>query len=151
MQDLLTVIGIAAAVVLFAAAYRLYIRWKKPVPHDYEAAAPRSASRRSDAASSPQESGSATCPLCGTRLARGENLVSRVFREIEKAGDGEQRCTVLGCPHCYPACEPDVRRTCPVCGKRVPPDGWLIAKLYSRTGGKHHVRITGCTECHKKP
>lgn len=84
------------------------------------------------------------CPLCSTPLAYGENLVSRIFRPMNTP---DQRMTVLGCPHCYPAAENKVQRICPVCKKNVPADGYLIARLFNREKNKKHVMITGCTVC----
>lgn len=86
------------------------------------------------------------CPLCSTPLAKNEDMFSRVYRPMTTS---DQRMTVHGCPHCYPAPEPGVRRLCPVCGKEVPPSGELVARLFNRTEGKKHVLITGCSECCK--
>ena len=87
------------------------------------------------------------CPLCSTPLAKNEDMFSRIYRPMTTA---DQRMTVHGCPHCYPAPEPGVKRTCPVCGKEIPLDGELIARLFNRTEGKKHVMITGCSVCYKK-
>ena len=87
------------------------------------------------------------CPLCQTPLAKNEDMFSRIYRPMNTP---DQRMTVHGCPHCYPNPEPGVRRTCPVCGKEVPLDGELIARLFNRTEGKKHVMITGCSVCYGK-
>lgn len=87
------------------------------------------------------------CPLCGTPLAKNEEMFSRIYRPMTTP---DQRMTIHGCPHCYPSPEPGVKRTCPVCGRNVPLDGELIARLFNRTDGKKHVLITGCTEESKK-
>ncbi|MBQ9281827.1 MAG: hypothetical protein IJ207_06465 [Treponema sp.] len=86
------------------------------------------------------------CPLCSTPLAKNEDMFSRIYRPMTTA---DQRMTVHGCPHCYPRPEPGVKRTCPVCGKEVPLDGELIARLFNRTEGKKHVLVTGCSECYR--
>jgi uncharacterized protein with PIN domain len=86
------------------------------------------------------------CPLCSTPLAKNEDMFSRIYRPMTTA---DQRMTVHGCPHCYPRPEPGVKRSCPVCGKEVPLDGELIARLFNRTEGKKHVMITGCSVCYK--
>ena len=80
------------------------------------------------------------CPLCSSPLAKNEDMFSRIYRPMNTP---DQRMTVHGCPHCYPRPEPGVRRTCPVCGKEVPLEGELIARLFNRTEGKKHVMITG--------
>lgn len=86
------------------------------------------------------------CPLCSTPLAKNEEMFSRIYRPMNTP---DQRMTVHGCPHCYPRPEPGVKRLCPVCGKEVPLEGELIARLFNRTEGKKHVMITGCSVCYK--
>jgi len=88
--------------------------------------------------------GLVNCPLCGSALQSGQNLFSKIYRPMNVP---DQRCTISGCPHCYPVCEPGVKRICPVCGKTVPASGYLIARLFNKTEGKKHVLVTGCTEC----
>ena len=87
------------------------------------------------------------CPLCPSPLAKNEDMFSRIYRPMTTA---DQRMTVHGCPHCYPRPEPGVKRSCPVCGKEVPLDGELIARLFNRTEGKKYVMITGCSVCYRK-
>jgi hypothetical protein len=86
------------------------------------------------------------CPLCSTPLAKNEDMFSRIYRPMNTP---DQRMTVHGCPHCYPRPEPGVKRVCPVCGKEVPLEGELIARLFNRTEGKKHVMITGCSVCYR--
>ena len=86
-----------------------------------------------------------TCPLCGSYLQKGEDLFSRVYRPMNVP---HQLCTISGCPHCYPALEPGLKRECPVCHKQVPmKEGHLVARLFNYADGKKHVVVTGCTEC----
>jgi len=40
-------------------------------------------------------------------------------------------------------------RRCPVCGREVLPEGYLIARLFNRSDTKKHVMIMGCTNCMK--
>lgn len=87
------------------------------------------------------------CPLCNTPLAKNEEMFSRIYRPMTTP---DQRMTIHGCPHCYPNPEPGVKRKCPVCGRTVPVDGELIARLFNRSDGKKHVLITGCSEENKK-
>ncbi|MGI5173091.1 hypothetical protein H0R92_05765 [Treponema sp. OMZ 840] len=87
------------------------------------------------------------CPLCGSKLFAGENLVSRVYKTGTLT---DLPCSIHGCPHCYPQPEAGIKRVCPVCHKEVPLSGHLDAHLFTRKTGKKHVHITGCTECHKK-
>ncbi len=88
------------------------------------------------------------CPMCGSVLLPGENLISRVYRPMTVP---DQLCTISGCPHCYPVPEPGIKRRCPVCSKEVPlKEGHLTARLFNYADGKKHVVVTGCTECCKR-
>ncbi len=87
------------------------------------------------------------CPLCGTMLYGGENIISRVYKT---GSANEQPCTIHGCPHCFPDVESGLQRLCPVCHKKVPTKGHLTAYIFTRNQQKKHVHVTGCTECHKK-
>ena len=87
------------------------------------------------------------CPVCNTPLAKSDNLSSKVFRPMNTP---DQRMIVMGCPHCYPVTEAGIKRACPVCGKTIPPDGYLIARLFNRTASKKHVIITSCSEEQKR-
>lgn len=148
MQNLAAVFGIIIGVALLVLAYSLYIR--------FSAGTRRNNRTQEGPAYKPVNAAgtagfSSACPVCGSALARGENLSSRVFRPVRDGTESDQRCTILGCPHCLPYCRDGVARRCPVCGKSVPADGYLVARLFTTTRGKRHVRISGCTECHKKP
>ncbi|MGN0729838.1 hypothetical protein [Treponema sp.] len=86
-----------------------------------------------------------SCPVCGSLLLPGEDLVSRVYRPMNVP---DQLCTINGCPHCYPSVEPGLKRTCPVCHKEIPlGDGHLVARLFNKAEGKKHVIVTGCGNC----
>jgi len=88
------------------------------------------------------------CPLCGTKLIPGENLVSRIYT---KENGSDKPCTIHGCPHCYPhPVTENIVRVCPVCNKIVPDEGHLLARIFYRNNQKQHVHVVGCTECHKK-
>ncbi len=91
------------------------------------------------------------CPLCDSALTPGVNLFSKVYRPLSSQTDDEQHCTIQGCPFCYSKeGEKKKRRSCPVCGRTVPMDGSLVARMTMQKSGRRHVHIIGCTECHKK-
>lgn len=88
------------------------------------------------------------CPACGTPLLPGENLVSKVFTTSGQVND--QICYIYGCPHCFPRCEPGVKRTCPVCGKDVAQQQYLLARRFNKTkSGTPHVIVNGCGNCNR--
>lgn len=88
---------------------------------------------------------SVKCPLCQSNLFVGENLISKVFRPMNVP---DQLMIVMGCPHCYPVCEPGLKRTCPVCHKTVGQEQSLTARLFNKQIGKKHVHVVGCSNCH---
>lgn len=102
------------------------------------------------------------CPLCGTMLRRGETVHSVVFSGPAKATSIDPATAhpasrprssrpedylahLFGCPYCYPA-NSEHRRTCPVCSRRLPDDGYVIARMFEKPGRKH-VHVLGCTGC----
>ena len=69
------------------------------------------------------------CPLCDSNLYVGENIISKVYRPMNVP---DQLMVIMGCPHCYPRCEPGLKRICPVCHKEVGPDQSLTARLFNK-------------------
>lgn len=86
------------------------------------------------------------CPICDSNLFVGENLISKVYRPMNVP---DQLMIIMGCPHCYPKCEPGVKRICPVCHKTIEWDQSLTARLFNKAVGKKHVHVIGCSNCHK--
>ncbi len=86
------------------------------------------------------------CPICGSSLYVGENLISKVYRPMNVP---DQLMTVSGCPHCYPKCEQGLKRICPVCHKAIAQDQSLTARLFNKNLSKKHVHVIGCSNCHK--
>lgn len=119
MQNMAIIFGLLIGIALIVFAYSLYISFSiraknKPQP------------KTTKPANQTSTSSSVFCPLCNSALAKGENLSSKVFGPIKDGTDSNQRCTILGCPHCLPYCQNGVKRICPVCKKKVPADGYLI-------------------------
>ncbi len=93
-------------------------------------------------------SGNVKCPVCGMFMGPGENLVSKVFTTNGQVND--QICYIYGCPHCFPKCEPGIKRLCPVCGKNVEPTQYLLARRFNKTkSGTPHVIVNGCGNCNR--
>lgn len=83
------------------------------------------------------------CPLCGSRLKRGETVHTKVF-----PGKPDRLAHIYGCPYCY---EPGYgeERYCPVCHKALPREGYIIARMFERSD-RVHVHVLGCTECRSR-
>lgn len=152
-----------AAALFFIAAFRIWLAFERRRKSGGQAErVPQAehvpqAERVPQVERVPQAAGGgaqpAVCPLCGASLARGEKLVSRIYRAASAQRAHGQRCLILGCPHCFSRSGADApltyRRRCPVCGKTVPADGALAARLFVRENGRNHVHISGCTGCVK--
>ena len=92
--------------------------------------------------------GFANCPVCGTMMLPGENLVTKVFTTSSQVND--QICYIYGCPHCFPVCEPGIKRSCPVCKKNVEQKQYLLARRFNKTkSGTPHVIVNGCGNCNR--
>lgn len=92
--------------------------------------------------------GFANCPVCGTMMLPSENLVTKVFTTSGQVND--QICYIYGCPHCFPVCEPGIKRSCPVCKKNVEQKQYLLARRFNKTkSGTPHVIVNGCGNCNR--
>jgi predicted nucleic acid-binding Zn ribbon protein len=92
------------------------------------------------------------CPLCGTLLQPGERVHTVVYsgpapgaRRQDQERPRDSVVHMFGCPYCYPPGE-RYHRTCPVCGKTIPADGYVVARMFQKNQRKH-VHVLGCTEC----
>lgn len=85
------------------------------------------------------------CPLCASILAPGERVKSDIA-----PGKGDRIMRIFGCGHCWPSGvsspTPSTPRLCPVCGRAVDAEGWVIARYFERPG-RRHVHVLGCTGC----
>ncbi|MDE5798657.1 MAG: hypothetical protein K2H73_06535 [Treponemataceae bacterium] len=138
-MDFGTIVFAAVGVVLVVLALRIFARFKHHAPPDTD-----------DLRTQKDERGNTVfvrCPLCDTPLAKRDNLASRIFRPMDTP---DQRMVIMGCPHCFPVPENGIQRTCPVCRRAVPSDGYLVARLFNHAGNKKHVIVTGCSEEAKK-
>lgn len=131
--------GIAAIIIIAALMYfrNLYLEKNK-----------NSGNHKNGSKRTGSTGGSVNCPVCGTSLAPGENLVSKVF--VTSGQVNNQICYIYGCPHCFPHCEPGIKRTCPVCHKNVEQNQYLLARRFNKTkSGTPHVIVNGCGNCNR--
>ncbi len=68
---------------------------------------------------------------------------SRSARRSRSAPDAMAH--LFGCRYCYPA-NAEHPRICPVCGREVSADGYVVARMFERRDRKH-IHVLGCTEC----
>jgi hypothetical protein len=81
-----------------------------------------------------------TCPVCSIKLLNGERVKSSAYPAMGKT---DRLMNIFGCPYCL---EGQRRRVCPVCGKTLKIEEFLIARLFDKPG-RSHVHVLGCTNC----
>jgi hypothetical protein len=114
--------------------YTLFVGFSPRRPASY---AKRSPDPPSGVAGAPR-----TCPVCAARLAKGERVKSSAFPSVD---GGDRLMHIFGCPYCTTPNFPR-DRSCPVCGKSLPFNAYLIARLFDKPG-RSHVHVLGCTQC----
>ena len=102
------------------------------------------------------------CPICGSRLEKGQRIRSVVFRD-DPNSTREHMVHIFGCPYCCPPTG-TARRQCPVCRQTIPPEGYLVGRMWEKRGPargvpedgstavsaqrrRTHLHVLGCTEC----
>ncbi len=96
------------------------------------------------------------CPVCGSRLKKGQRIRSVVYpgRESFKGvsplpaggiGYDDRIVYIYGCPYCYPG-NSNIKRICPVCKKEMAEGGYLMGRMWNRRG-KNHLHVQGCNTC----
>ena len=137
-MDAFSCIALAVALVLIFFGFSLFLRWSR-----LQALEENSRKQMRTQKSQDGKIEFIRCPVCNTPLAKSDNLSSTIYHPMNVP---DQRMTIAGCPHCYPQAEPGIRRSCPVCGKALSADGYLIARLFNKPG-KKHVIVAGCAHC----
>lgn len=84
------------------------------------------------------------CPVCSSRLDRGELVKSLAFPSI--TGGSDRLMYIRGCFYCLNG---DLPRRCPVCGTSLGDDDCLIARMFERHNRRNHVHVMGCNICKK--
>ena len=85
------------------------------------------------------------CPICSTKLNRGELVKTHAFPSV--TGGVDRLMHILGCAYCV---EGDLERKCPVCGKFVGKNEFLVARIFERSHRRNHVHILGCIHCRRR-
>lgn len=78
------------------------------------------------------------CPVCGSALAEGERV-----RTVAYPGRDERLVHIYGCPRCSGPAAREAR-VCPVCGRRLGDDDYLVGRLLP---GEGRVKVWGCSRC----
>jgi len=84
------------------------------------------------------------CPICSTKLIKGELVKTLAFPSI--TGGKDRLMHVRGCAHCING---GLERYCPVCGAALGLDDILVARIFERPHRRAHVHITGCNKCRR--
>ncbi|MDR2476562.1 MAG: hypothetical protein LBD18_02105 [Treponema sp.] len=82
------------------------------------------------------------CPICSSRLNRGEMVKTLAFPSI--TGGQDRLMHIRGCVYCL---EGNMRRSCPVCGSYLRDDEILVARMFQRSHRRAHIHVLGCSRC----
>ncbi|MDR0289644.1 MAG: hypothetical protein LBI06_01760 [Treponema sp.] len=85
-----------------------------------------------------------TCPICSSRLNRGDLVKTLAFPSI--TGGKDRLMHIKGCAYCI---DGYLERKCPVCGTELDITDVLVARIFERPGRKAHVHIAGCNKCRR--
>jgi hypothetical protein len=84
------------------------------------------------------------CPICSTRLEKGELVKSVAFPAMTGAID--RLMYIRGCFLCL---EHDIPRRCPVCTVKLKLEDYLVARMFDRPNKRSHIHVLGCNYCRK--
>jgi hypothetical protein len=82
------------------------------------------------------------CPICSSKLARGEHVKTLVFPSM--SGGRDRLTYIKGCLTCL---NNNVQRRCPVCGIELGLDDYLVSRMFERTNTRSHIHVFGCNHC----
>ena len=82
------------------------------------------------------------CPVCSTRLNKGELVSSHAFPSL--SGGRDRLMHIQGCYYCLKGKH---SRCCPVCGNFLGYNEYLIARMFERPNHRTHVHVLGCSRC----
>ena len=84
------------------------------------------------------------CPICSSRLYKGELVKTLAFPSI--TGGKDRLVHIRGCMYCLNG---DTQRYCPVCGKSLDIEEILVARMFERSLRRTHVHVLGCSQCRR--
>lgn len=84
------------------------------------------------------------CPVCSTKLKRGELVKSTAFPSL--SGGRDRTMYINGCRHCINS---DTYRKCPICGAALAIEDFLVTRMFERPNRRNHVHVLGCNHCKK--
>jgi len=83
------------------------------------------------------------CPLCLFKMDNSEMIKTTAFPPMTP--DAKDRLMhIHGCVYCM---DGKRERICPVCGKAIGVNDFLVARIFDRSIRRSHVHVLGCTQC----
>jgi len=105
---------------------------------------PWSKNKKSYSASKGKPGDPMVCPICSTRLLRGELVKTIAFATGVRSKD--RLVHIKGCKICL---EGDVSRRCPICKHKMFIKDYLVSRMFDRPERKNHIHVLGCNYCKK--
>jgi len=84
------------------------------------------------------------CPVCATRLVRGELVKTVAFATGVNSKD--RIVYINGCRNCL---HRNMPRRCPVCKQGMSLKDHLVSRMFDRPNQKNHIHVLGCNLCRK--
>ncbi|MCL2181275.1 MAG: hypothetical protein FWB83_09115 [Treponema sp.] len=84
------------------------------------------------------------CPVCTIKMVRGDLVKSLAFPSL--SGGRDRLMYIRGCFSCL---EHNVPRRCPICGKSLSLQDYLVSRMFDRPGRNNHVHVIGCNHCRR--
>jgi hypothetical protein len=82
------------------------------------------------------------CPICSCKMTKGELVQSLAFPSL--TGGTDRLMYIRGCFFCL---HDNVPRRCPVCGKNLSLEDYLVSRIFDRPHKRSHVHVLGCNHC----
>ena len=87
---------------------------------------------------------SQVCPVCSSVLYPGQLVSTHAFPSLN--GGKDRIVHIRGCYYCL---EENLPRHCPVCGKPLKRNEFLVARMFKRNLLRNHVHVLGCINCRR--
>jgi hypothetical protein len=84
------------------------------------------------------------CPICSTKLKKGDLVKTLAFPSI--TGGKDRLMHIRGCAYCING---GMARNCPICGASLGLEDILVARIFERPNRRAHVHIVGCNKCRR--
>ena len=84
------------------------------------------------------------CPICSMKMLKGD-----LVKTVAYAASRQNKDRLMHIKGCVSCLEKGLPRKCPVCGKAMALDDYLVSRMFERSSRRNHIHILGCNKCRK--